>query len=669
MSALEYLSRNPFEILEPAKRWRPSDNLPQGTRIKTLLPPLVEKIRQAVYEWRQNGYTGASDTSKALLNYWFGTTHYLEEKDSTNDEQPFKVPSLFRYYFCQQEAIESIIWLYEVATARDKALLMKYDSTGRLSQNMFPAEEEWPRYVIKMATGSGKTKVMSLAIAWSYFHKLYEKDSALSRNILLIAPNIIVLDRLDSDFEAGRIFREDPVLPENDYEGRSWREDFQITVHRQDEVRVHNPYGNIFLTNIHRVDNPDANIATATNNPAEYFLGPKPAGKTTDSKIDLGKIVRQVDELMVVNDEAHHIHDDDLAWFRNIADISNHLKQKDKKLSLQLDFTATPKKSDGQFFVQTISDYPLVEAIHQRIVKRPVVPDDKSEKKLKEKQSTNFCTRYRDYIRLGVAEWRKGFEQHGKVGKKAILFVMADNIANCKQVADYLEKTYRDLKGKVLVIHTKANGDISSNVANEKKLQELRKHARNIDKDENYRAVVSVLVLREGWDVRNVTTIVGLRAYTSSARILPEQTLGRGLRLMYPAMGKGGIDEQISVIGTKKFRDFVKELEKEGVRLDKQPMGGRSRPKAPVIIEVDWKDKGEKKINEYDMELPVLSSRLQRDFSLYKNLKVSNLAGKKFRLETIKEEQERKITFVDTLSGEHSHDTIWETTKRMITAK
>ena len=83
----------------------------------------------------------------------------------------------------------------------------------------------------------------------------------------------------------------------------------------------------------------------------------------------------------------------------------------------------------------------------------------------------------------------------------------------------------------MLVIHTKQNGEISEVTSgkNKEELEKLRKHANEIDSTESpYKAIVSVLMLKEGWDVKNVTTIVGLRAYSSKAKILPEQTLGRG---------------------------------------------------------------------------------------------------------------------------------------------
>ncbi|OHD62516.1 MAG: hypothetical protein A2096_16385 [Spirochaetes bacterium GWF1_41_5] len=161
-------------------------------------------------------------------------------------------------------------------------------------------------------------------------------------------------------------------------------------------------------------------------------------------------------KLVIINDEAHHIHDPSLAWFKSIQDIHNKLKQKEKCLSLQIDVTATPKHNNGAIFVQTVSDYPLVEAIWQNVVKHPVLPDSASRAKLSERQSSRFTEKYADYILLGLEEWRKTCkEEHEKLGKKAILFIMADDTRNCDDLAAYLENTYSELKGAVLTIHTK----------------------------------------------------------------------------------------------------------------------------------------------------------------------------------------------------------------------
>src|SRR3990167_7467016 len=110
--------------------------------------------------------------------------------------------------------------------------------------------------------------------------------------------------------------------------------------------------GNIFLTNIHRVYEGSINGASFEDeDTSDYFLGDKVVGKTNDSKIDLGEIVRDVDELMVINDEAHHIHDPKMAWFKSIEDIHNRLLQKGKKIALQIDVTATPKNNRGEIFL------------------------------------------------------------------------------------------------------------------------------------------------------------------------------------------------------------------------------------------------------------------------------------------------------------------------------
>ncbi len=295
--------RSPYEVLNPAERWFPAAEELRSTAYEKLLPPLVAKIRAEVHAWRNADYAGASGTSRSLLRWWFATDHLIEAADGSR--------SLFRYYYAQREAVETVIWLYDVRRIRDKFDLLRFDASGAVSAGMF--DEEWTRYVVKMATGAGKTKVISLLIAWSYFHKLYEPDSALARNFLLIAPNIIVLDRLRADFDGLRIFFNDPILPDNGYDGRNWRDDFQMALHIQDDVRVVRDTGNLFLTNIHRVylgDVPEPSLDD--EDLRDYFLQPfgrSPSGKTTDSNADLGEIIREIDELAVFNDEAHHIHE------------------------------------------------------------------------------------------------------------------------------------------------------------------------------------------------------------------------------------------------------------------------------------------------------------------------------------------------------------------------
>ena len=639
---------SPFEILDPAVRWFPADETLRETGADKLMPPLVPELRKKVKEWRDSGYVGATETSKSLLTWWFETDHLMPQADGSISE--------FRYYFAQREALETIVYLYDVVGAKDKFDLMRFDSSGKVSASFF--DETWRRYVIKMATGSGKTKVLSLVLAWSFFHKLYEEDSQLSRNFLVIAPNIIVLDRINKDFQGLRIFlKDDPTIPDNGIGGREWRDDFQLTLHLQDEVHVTHPTGNIFLTNIHRVHSGSDIQASADDvDSMDYFLGIRPTGATNDSKVDLGKIVRDIDELMVLNDEAHHIHDAGMAWFKSIEDIHNRLLQKGGALSMQVDVTATPKHTNGAIFVQTIADYPLVEAISQNVVKHPVLPDAASRAKLIEHQSSKFTEKYEDYLNLGVIEWRKSYEEHEKMGKKSILFVMTDDTRNCDEVSEFLQNRYSDLKGAVLAIHTKKNGEISESASGKDKeeMDLLREQANSIDSLESpYKAIVSVMVLKEGWDVRNVTTIVGLRAYTSQSNILPEQTLGRGLRKMY----SGEIEEYVSVVGTDAFMDFVESIQAEGVILEKKPMGPDTAANAPIIIEID-NENVKKDIEKLDIEIPILTTRVFREYKNLSLLDPSQLPHAKVPYNDFSEEEQREIVFKDITTGEITHTTL-----------
>jgi len=636
---------SPHAILPPETRWFPADESLRASTMDKLMPPLVATLRRKVKEFRDSGYVGATDTSRALLRWWFQTEHLLPQSDGTMAE--------FEYFFAQRESLETIVYLYDVVRAKDKFDLMRFDSSGVVSAGMF--DESWRRFVVKMATGSGKTKVLSLALAWSFFHRTYEADSGLARNFLVIAPNIIVLDRIYKDFAGLRIFFDDPVIPDNGFEGRNWRDDFQLTLHKQDEVRITHPTGNIFLTNIHRVYSGDYIPPSADDeNTMDYFLGSKPTGKTTDSNVDLGTIVRDIDELMILNDEAHHIHDTKLAWFKSIQDIHNRLLQKDRELSLQIDVSATPKHTDGAIFVQTIADYPLVEAISQNVVKHPVLPDAPSRAKLHERQSAKYTEKYTDYLDLGVIEWRQASEQHQKMGQKAILFVMTDDTKNCDEVADYLEGRYPDLKGAVLVIHTKNNGEISEAASGKAKedLERLRKQANEIDDAASpFKAIVSVMMLKEGWDVRNVTTIVGLRPYAAKSNILPEQTLGRGLRKMYP----GFTEEYVSVIGTDAFMEFVESIQAEGVELERKPMGAGTKPKAPLVVEIDHENV-KKDIEKLDIEIPVLTPRVYREYKSLAELDVASFGHRPVDYRQFSEEEQREIIF-EYVASEGIHHT------------
>ena len=263
-----------------------------------------------------------------------------------------------------------------------------------------------------------------------------------------------------------------------------------------------------------------------------------------------------------------------------------------------------------------------------------------SSAKLKEIENENFVERYKDFIELGYQEWKKIYDEFKEIDKKAVLFLMVDDTKNCDSVAKELEK-YNELKDSILVIHTNRKGDIQEK-ENNKELNKLRQEAKNIDNNK-YKAIVSVMMLKEGWDVKNVTTIVGLRAYTSKSNILPEQTLGRGLRRIDKING----EQTVSVIGSPAFMDFVRDIKNEGVELQKIPMGSRKRD-IPRIVSV-------KPNLTLDIKWPVIKNNVYNNFENIKKLDVSKFNSKKFKIKKFSEQEKRNITFdyVATKEGEN----------------
>lgn len=333
---------------------------------------------------------------------------------------------------------------------------------------------------------------------------------------------------------------------------------------RGDAERAHS-LGALYLTNIQQFyerpdngndDEPD--IMTAV-------LGSKPPSQNLEIEDFDKRILARGGALMVINDEAHHTHDEESEWNRVIRRLHAGLLPSPEAgrgaggegIVAQLDFTATPRYSKGALFTWTIFDYPLKQAIEDGIVKRPIKGIARG--KL-EASSTVTSTRYKAYLTAGVERWKEYVEQLKPLRKKPILFVMMNDTHEADDVGDYLQKKYPSEFGsnKLLVIHTDTRGEITK-----KDLDKARKAAREVDDLESpINAIVSVLMLREGWDVQNVTVVVGLRPYTSKANILPEQTIGRGLRLMFRELASDYV-ERVDVIGNKAFIEFVEDLERE----------------------------------------------------------------------------------------------------------
>lgn len=533
----------------------------------------VPAIREAVKAWRTFGYKNITDTTRELLNYWFHTDH----------------DNGFHFYIAQREAIETLIYIFEVEKIRNRKDLLERFAFNSNDLRL-PPYDDFARYCVKMATGSGKTLVMSLSIAWQFANYI-RGEEGFANNFIILAPNVIVFERLRSDFESGKTFRTLPLIPKH----IRWL--WEMEYYMRGDTERTNSSGSLYLTNIQqfyergeRTNGAEVDIMTA-------MLGsPPPAVRNEISDFD-ERISKRDGLLIVINDEAHHTHDEESEWNKFIRRLHSQ-----KPIAAQLDFSATPRYSKGSLFAWTIFDYPLKQAILDRIVKRPI----KGISKINEARSDIATTRYKGFLTAGVERWREYCKQLSPLKKKPILFIMMNNTDEADDVGDWLRTKFPKEFGadKTLIIHTDKSGEVSK-----KDLDVARKLARDVDQDKNpVNAIVSVLMLREGWDVQNVTVVVGLRPYTAKANILPEQTIGRGLRLMFRHF-TDSFTERVDIIGNKAFMEFVDDLEKlEDLKFDTFQIG---KDKLKIITVQPMEEK-----KKYDIGIPDITPSLVRKKSL-----------------------------------------------------
>jgi len=599
---------------------------------------LVNKLRLEVDVWRDKNYPGISDTTRQLLNFWF-------ENDHTVNGNPF------HFWFCQREAIETLIYLFEVKKFNDLELVIKnyaenfrrdlFKNAVEVAEDMegkrkliryFPeldqeGQQDLPeknllRYAFKMATGSGKTMVMALVIVWSYFNRRREKDLKFADNFLIVAPNVIVFERLAKDFADKKIFNNYPFVP------KGWQLNLKVTL--RGDTSPLNPGGNLIVDNIHQIYESKEEDKWTPQNVVEVILGRKPQKDLTKRAISLLAQIKELDNLIVLNDEAHHVHDENLEWHKTLTSIHHSLRD---GLTLWLDFSATPKDQNGTYFPWIIVDYPLAQAVEDRIVKAPLIVHRVDRKDPEDINRDNVVQKYGDWITAALERWKEHFRVYKSVGKKPVLFIMAEKNQYADRIAKEIRKLRRQLglespEKEVLVIHTETRGDRKGEVK-KADLDKLREEVRNIDElTSKVKIIVSVLMLREGWDVQNVTVALGLRPFTSKAQILPEQAVGRGLRLMKDI----GPDctQTLEVMGTQAFEDFVRKLEKEGVGINTV----NTPPPLPIMIAP------ERSRLKYDIEIPGTELRYTRNYKNISNLdplKVSSL------FDSEKLDEQRKI--------------------------
>ena len=351
--------------------------------------------------------------------------------------------------------------------------------------------------------------------------------------------------RLEKDFASNRVFHELPLIhPE-------WRGTWGQKVILRGESTEPDPAGTLFLTNIQQLYETREQHWTPQN-AVEAILGPRPKQDLAAYQRSMLDRLKELKDLVVLNDEAHHVHDEDLAWSQSLLSIHLALP---KGLALWLDFSATPKDQNRMYFPWTVCDYPLAQAVEDRIVKAPLIvtKEDDVKQPMQDPDhitKENVCEKYGYWIHAAVQRWQEHSQTLKPLGTQPVLFITAEKNAYADAIGTYLWKTqeFGFEESEVLIIHTDQTGDVT-----QKDLDKARQAARDIDKPGNkIKTIVSVLMLREGWDVRNVSVVLGLRPF-DEPKILPEQVIGRGLRLM---TGIGPDRTQtLEVLGTRKLTE------------------------------------------------------------------------------------------------------------------
>ncbi|MFW6172468.1 MAG: DEAD/DEAH box helicase [Elusimicrobiota bacterium] len=537
------------------------------------LPP---KVLQAVKEWRKEGYPNVSDTTKRLLRYWFYEDHIFEGHPEFEDGMPFN------FWECQREAIESIIYLYEVC---------EYESLYEISRgfevniNFDPNEDNWANYCLKMATGSGKTFVMAMALVWQYFNHRFEEGTKSTDKFLIIAPNLIVLDRLMDGFAGGGVFKEFPFFVPDE-----WKSEFDLQILEQSSDNPVHGEGVVHVTNVQQFYD---RSKEEVDNPIQNLLGEEPTqGEELSSDADLKEIIKDYDKVIVFNDEAHHAHKE-TQWNEVLKEIHGEKE----RIFLQLDFTATAwdiAREQQVHLPHIVYNYSLKRALEAEppIIKNPIIATIEGQQN---PASEKVIKQYLPQIRTAKRYLERRKEDLEDVDKKPVLFVVCQLTDQADEVAEYFKEDlgYGD---KVLVIHTYLQKSKYGQKGDVKKddIEKAREAAKNID-DNKYEVIISVGMLQEGWDVRNVSIILPMRAFGSS--ILVEQTLGRGLRRMFP--NNPDANDNLYVIEHPRFRDLWEEKIKEqdlDIRISSEEDVYQETNKVYVM-----KDK-----EEFNIEIPIM---------------------------------------------------------------
>ncbi len=502
-----------------------------------------------------------------LLKYWF--------------MEPYTTERPYNFHQGQRQSILNIIYLHEVLRVDNVLDIYEQVAPELLPETDIKAlvaeKYSFPKYAVKMATGTGKTWVMHALLLWQLLNSRHEErpSGRYTRNFLIVAPGLVVYDRLldaymgrlkagcgERDFTTNDFHRNKELFLPPAYRDEVFGFIQNNVVGKEEGIgRKATGDGLIALTNWHLF------LTTEDENDDEYAYDTPPdiindllplrPGTSIGNALDVLdrrylrgtelEYLAELSDLLVINDEAHHIHENrkagevqEVEWQKGL----NHIAERKSGGFFQIDFSATPYDTYGtglrttkNYFPHIVTDFPLAEAMKMGLVKTLLLDkrqeltelEDLDYRAVRDERNKviGLSEGQRLMLRAGLAKLRILEEGFLKIDphKHPKMMVMCEDTSVTPFVEQFLKE--EGLANEdVLRIDSSQKGEMKDS-----EWLRVKERLFNVDKYASPKVVVSVLMLREGFDVNNICVIVPLRS--SEASILLEQAVGRGLRLMW----------------------------------------------------------------------------------------------------------------------------------------
>lgn len=635
-----------------------------------------------------------------LLKYWF--------------QQDYAELRFLNFHEGQRSAILHIIYAHEVLGVRNlrglyEAVAPESLLEGHTLSQVSRSVHNHPKYCAKMATGSGKTWVLNALLIWQYLNRISDRgDERFTSNFLIVAPGLIVYDRLlDSflgkerdgqrNFETSDIYSTRDLFVPETYRDAVFGFLQSSVVTKADIGRKVTGGGMIAITNWHLLageedpdfledtEAPGADIDPTLAIESFFPLTPGTAAGNSLDVLDRRFVrggplqsLKDLPDLLVFNDEAHHIHDirkggevTEVEWQRSLTDIAT---SKGRRFT-QIDFSATPYNQVGagrtkakQYFRHIVVDFDLNAAMSAGLVKSlaldkrkevAALPLDFKAERDEQRQVTGLSNGQRVMLRAGLKKLSILEERFADTDpdKHPKLLIICEETSVTPHVVEFLKTTGLS-DDEILAVDSSRKGELKK-----ADWETLRERLFDVDRHQQPKVIVSVLMLREGFDVNNICVVVPLRS--TQAPILLEQTIGRGLRLMW--RGDDRIDELkretrerfrgkleptnyfdvLFVVEHPAFADFYQDLLTEGVAGGVGEEGDRVNPSGD-LISVDLRTDYAK----FDFDVPLVVREAEEELET-PSLDPLRLSSGKYPFELLKRTVGKGDRFVseDAQSG------------------